>query len=360
MVAESIDKKEVEGQEALKASNNGGVTSSNNKNKEENSQQRNDWHDSTILQNHNHGRSALISTDDTVVKQDATLESTSRSSLFALAMVVLITCVTYPPAIVDEVSIHHVWYYGWITAVSTGLGVVPLVFVPDLDKFWVGVSNSIAAGMMTAASYSLFFEGCTYSEPRDTSDISSTTRTAFGGILGLAFILLTKSYLDTHEDLKVGSLVGADAKKVLLIVFVMTLHSFAEGVGIGVSFGGDHGKSLGLFISASLAVHNVPEGLAVAIVLLPRKVSKTTAALWCITTSLPQPLMAVPTYLFINEFIPFLPVGLGFAAGAMAWVAFFELLIEAYEDTNLTVTSCVSVVSLCGMLWLQGCLSRFE
>jgi len=286
------------------------------------------------------------------------IPSNELGAKLALAILLVMSYATLPrplhPPIGEAPSVLHVWYYGWITAVSTGLGVLPLVFVPDLDKFWIGVANAVASGMMVAASYSLFVEGCTFSDAADDSTLSSSTRTLTGTALGLAFILLTKSFLDTHEDLKVGTLQHADARKVLLIIFVMTLHSFSEGVGIGVSFGGEHGSGLGVFISASLAVHNVPEGLAVAIVLLPRNVPKLTAAMWCVLTSLPQPLMAVPAFLFVEKFVPILPVGLGFAGGAMAWVAVFELMVEAYEDAGLVVTGVVSVLSLGAMTWLQG------
>lgn len=360
-------------EERTPTSNGGTSASSSSSNKDEN--EGHDWHTSTILKNHNHGRTALISIDSAVIENDITKAKeesaypenekdevhTSTRSIIALTVVIVITLVAYPRTDLrdgGDVTIHHVWYYGWLTAVSTGLGVVPLIFAPELDKFWVGVSNAIAAGMMTAASYSLCYEGYTFEEPLDTSPFPSRSRCNLGIILGILFILVTKKYLDAHEDLKVGSLVGADARKVLLIIFVMTLHSFSEGVGVGVSFGGEHGKKLGMFISASLAVHNIPEGLAVAIVLLPRKVSKITASLWCIVTSLPQPLMAVPTFLFVHRFIPILPIGLGFAGGAMAWVAFFELLIEAYEDTSLLITSFVSITSLTVMLIIQDCLNH--
>lgn len=283
---------------------------------------------------------------------------TPKRAIAAAILLVILSVVTCPENLqpIGKPTVQHVFYYGWISAISTGLGVLPLVFAPDLDTFWIGVSNAIAAGMMTAASYSLVVEGCAFDEPDDITGITSTTRTIIGIVLGLLFILGTKSFLDAHEDLKVGEMGGADARKVLLIIFVMTLHSFTEGVGIGVSFGGQNGSELGIFISASLAVHNIPEGLAVAIVLLPRKVSKLAAALWCIMTSIPQPLMAVPAYLFVDYFIPILPVGLGFAGGAMAWVGLFELLAEAYEDTDLLTTGIVSSLSLGAMLYIQGAI----
>jgi zinc transporter ZupT len=43
----------------------------------------------------------------------------------------------------------------------------------------------------------------------------------------------------------------------VLVVFDFSQSSFCVGVGIGVSFGGDNG--LGVFISSTIAVHNVPE-----------------------------------------------------------------------------------------------------
>jgi ZIP family zinc transporter len=293
--------------------------------------------------------------DDDVVKVES--KSGEMRSYIILAILALITYVTYPGLTLGEhahaPTKHTVFYYGWISAISTGFGVIPLCFVKEMKEYWIGVSNAIAAGMMCAASYSLLVEGCTFSDEHDTSGLSVTVRTGIGCLFGLLFILGTKTFLDQNEDVKLGSLNGADTKKILLIIFVMTLHSFSEGVGIGVSFGGERGNELGVFISASLAVHNVPEGLAVAIVLLPRKVSKATAAIWCIVTSLPQPLMAVPAFMFVHSFLPLLPVGLGFAGGAMMWVAIVELLLEAYEDTDAVTTGVASTLALAFMITIQ-------
>jgi zinc transporter ZupT len=212
---------------------------------------------------------------------------------------------------------------------------------------------AVAAGMMISASYSLIQEGCTFDDPNDTSDMSVVLRTGIGAAVGLIFINVTEKVLAEYEDLTIGGLGGADAKRALLIFCVMTLHSFSEGVGIGVSFGGVHGSELGVFISASLAVHNIPEGLAMAVTLMPRGTSLLTAMVWSVLTSIPQPLMAVPAYEFVHHFIPVLPAGLGFAGGAMAWVALFELLKEAIEDSGLVTTGIVSSLSLLGMTLLQ-------
>jgi len=277
----------------------------------------------------------------------------------ALAVLLIISYIALPSDLrPTQPTIQHVFYYGWVTALSTGLGAVPLFFADDVGKTTLGVCNGLAAGMMLSASTSLIYEGIMLEESVQYEAVSQMWRVAIGVVSGLLFIVSTQQILDKYEDLKLCGLQGADAKKVLLIIFVMTLHSFSEGVGIGVSFGGLTGAQLGVFISATLAVHNVPEGLAVALVLNPRKVSKLNSALWCVFTSLPQPLMAVPAYLFIEHFIPLLPVGLGFAAGAMAWVAVFELFAEAIEDTNKLTAVLTSGTAFLAMFYVQGLIKE--
>ena len=78
---------------------------------------------------------------------------------------------------------------------------------------------------------------------------ASLYRTLMGIACGVVFILITKQILDKYEDIQLidHSQLTVDrtsAQRMILIVFVMTLHSLTEGIGIGVSFGGQRGESV--------------------------------------------------------------------------------------------------------------------
>jgi zinc transporter ZupT len=210
----------------------------------------------------------------------------------------------------------------------------------------LGGANAIAAGLMLAASFGLIYEGLAY----------GPTGVVVGILLGLVVILLANRRLhregdDAHGIAAFAGMGTIDARKALIIVAIMTVHSFTEGVAVGVAFGG--GQELGVFIALAIAVHNIPEGLAISLVLVPRGVSWWRAAGWSVFSSLPQPVMAVPAFLFVEWFRPLLPYGLGFAAGAMIWLVFSELLPDALEDATGNFVGVVVTLSVAAMVAFQ-------
>jgi ZIP family zinc transporter len=243
---------------------------------------------------------------------------------------------------VHSTATVEVFLFALLTAVATGIGALPFAFVKSLTRRWLGASNAVAAGLMLAASFGLLYEGVDY----------GLVRTLAGALTGLVFIVLVRKLLQRDEHPAVfAQMNDMDASKALLIVGVMTMHSFTEGVGVGVSFGG--GVALGLFITLAIAVHNIPEGLAISLVLVPRGVAWSRAALWSVFSSLPQPLMAVPAFVFVEVFKPLLPYGFGFAAGAMIWMVFSELLPDALEEASGNVVAVIVTLSVLAMLAFQ-------
>ncbi|ETL25203.1 hypothetical protein F441_21532 [Phytophthora nicotianae CJ01A1] len=281
--------------------------------------------------------------------------STTRRLAYAVAVgMIVITFYSFP--------MHHhfhgrggknaryVWWCGWLTAIATGLGALPFYWIRDLDKFWLGICNGLAAGMMIAATGCLFYEGWYLPQATDYA-VSVSYRLFLGAFLGVLFIKFTKVFLEDYEDVSVCGLKVMDARKALLIMAVMTLHSVSEGIGVGVSFGGEGGIRRGHIVTMTMAIHNIPEGVAISLSLVPRGLSVFYAVLWCIISSAPQPIFAVPAFLFVEQWLPILPCGLGFAGGAMAYVAVQELLPESLEDTK-SVPTTVSATAFAFIVFL--------
>ena len=91
-------------------------------------------------------------------------------------------------------------------------------------------------------------------------------------------------------------------------------------------------------------------------VLRPQGVSIAKCAGWSVFSSLPQPLLAVPAYLFVDAFLPGLPFGIGFAAGAMVLMVFLELLPEAYEQERRPRVALMVSATFVAMILFQRSL----
>ena len=229
--------------------------------------------------------------------------------------------------VVAAVTPTSVFVLTLLMASMTGLGSVPFFLLPKGEKLsplYAGLANAIACGVMLAASFDMVHEG----QPHGPGLV------VFGLFCGATFIAFLQKILRAHEDVSFANLVGADARKTLLVVGIMTAHSFGEGSGVGVSFSGVHGWAQGCLVTFAIGVHNVPEGLAVSTVLASKGVKPMQCLFWSIVSSLPQTVTAVPSFLFVETFTSLMPFGVGFSAGCMIWIVFAELLPDAFEGAE--------------------------
>ncbi len=218
-----------------------------------------------------------------------------------------------------SLPITKVFLYALLTAVATGLGALPFFFIKDISPSLLGKSNAAASGLMLAASFSLIMEGYHFNQ----------WMTVGGMLAGVILVVLANRWMEGRSDVPVEDLIAGKRKQMLLFLGIMTVHSFAEGISVGVSFAST--MEFGVFIAIAIAVHNIPEGLAISLVMVPQGTSPLKAVWWSIFSSLPQPLMAIPAFLFVEIFQQYLPFGLGFAAGAMIWMVFADLIPEALK-----------------------------
>lgn len=228
-------------------------------------------------------------------------------------------------------------------ALSAGFGALPFFFVSKLSPLHNGLATAIACGVMFAASFDLIHEGQPY----------GPSMVVLGIGIGAVFIKYMQKYLDSLGDVSFGKLHGPKAKRLILIVGIMAAHAIGEGCGVGVSFVGEKGFDQGLLTTLAIGIHNVPEGMAKATVLVSQGATAWEALFWSVVTCLPQPLTAVPAFVFVTWFEFLLPVSLGFAAGCMIWMVFAELLPDALKDCDAGRVASAATFSAAGLEGLR-------
>ena len=243
-------------------------------------------------------------------------------------------------------------YTGVISCLATGLGAIPVHFLKNNSKVVRGFASAIAAGMMISASvFSLAQEGIAL---KDKFALAPYV-VILGLLLGAAFFRWTEKKFSGENHFYQHYLQKGLTKRGILIFVAMFIHSIPEGIAIGVAFATGNFE-FGLIIAMAIAVHNIPEGIAVSLPLKADGVSTPKCAIASILTSVPQPIMAVPSALLAWFFEPLLPIGLGFAGGAMIYLTVSELIPDALEEGGRSLTAWGVMVGLCGMLLLTTLL----
>ncbi len=195
--------------------------------------------------------------------------------------------------------------------------------------------TGFAAGVMVAASiWSLLLPALAESEAMGGL---SWLPAVVGFWLGMGFLLLL-DHVIPHLHMYAQQTEGPHSQlsRSTMLVLAVTLHNIPEGMAVGVVLAGfmlgDADITLGgaIAMSVGIAIQNFPEGAIISMPLRAAGMSRTRAFLGGALSGIVEPIGGALTVLLAEHILPFMPYGLAFAAGAMLYVVVEELIPEIH------------------------------
>lgn len=241
-----------------------------------------------------------------------------------------------------------------LAGLATGLGALPALFFKEVKQRTLYIMLGGAAGVMLAATaFSLVVPGIQYGDQIWPG--KGIFVVAFGMMLGALFLELADRYLPHSHSMDQGTELVSSLRKIWLFITAITLHNFPEGMAVGVSFGSGDWHN-GLAIAFAIGLQNIPEGLAVALPLVGLGYSRKQALMIATLTGLVEPVGGFLGVAAVTLFLPLLPIGMAFAAGAMLFVITDDIIPETQSKGKARSATFAVMVGFVIMMMLDNML----
>ena len=242
---------------------------------------------------------------------------------------------------------------------GTTLGAASVFFVRrSLPRAFQRALTGFAAGVMVAASvWGLIIPSM--------EQAAGMGKLAFlpalvGLWLGFLFLmLLDKVIPHLHMNAQCAEGPSCKLKRSSMMVLAVALHNLPEGMAVGAvlagMLAGDAGISAAAAVTLSLgiAIQNFPEGAIISIPLRDEGMGRGKAFAMGALSGVVEPLGAVLTLLAAELILPALPYLLAFAAGAMLYVVVEELIPEMSEGEHSHIGTVLFAVGFSVMMVLD-------
>ncbi len=201
---------------------------------------------------------------------------------------------------------------------GTGLGGFISLFFNQISNRTLGFILEFSAGLMTAmVCFELVPEALQAGGP-----VYSFT----GIILGVISIILIENMLRQNKSFNKNRNSNL-LKTGLLVAAGIALHNFPEGIAVGSGF--EASPTLGMTITSAIIIHDIPEGIAMSIPMRAGGYSKKRAFLYTLLSGIPMGAGALAGSVLGAISTKLIAVCIGFAAGAMLYIIFGELVPES-------------------------------
>ncbi len=245
---------------------------------------------------------------------------------------------------------------------GTTLGAMMVLFMKkEIDNNLQRALTGFAAGVMVSASFwSLLIPAVDQAE--ESMGKMGFVPAVAGFCLGMLFLLLIDTITPhMHLDETVEGPKSGLAKTTMLVLAVV-IHNIPEGMAVGVLYAGWVQGSVSVSLSAAvslavgIAIQNFPEGAIISMPLHANGMSKSKAFFHGAMSGVVEPIAGFITILLASQLVPWMPVLLSFAAGAMIYVVVEELIPEMSEGTHSNLATIAFMVGFAGMMMLDVAL----
>lgn len=212
-----------------------------------------------------------------------------------------------------------------LAGAATGLGAIPVLMLRRPSERLMAPMLGLAGGMMLAASLFSLLVPAVQTVMASDAVWSLGIATAGALLAGVAAMQMLDRRLP-HEHVEEVESSGM-RPNVALVVAAIAIHNVPEGlaVGIAAAAGADHGMSLGI------ALQNIPEGWIVASAMVALGAAPLRAALIALGTGLVEPVGGLFGVIASTVAGAALPMALAAAAGAMLWVVSHEMIPASHK-----------------------------
>lgn len=246
-----------------------------------------------------------------------------------------------------------------IPFIGTVLGAATVFFVKGKmsDKVQKAFSGFAAGVMIAAAVWSLIIPSF---EASSQMGKFSFVPVIIGLWLGFLFLmLLDKVIPHLHIDSNEAEGPSCNLKKSTMTALAVALHNLPEGIAVGVVIASATSSesavpiTMAIALAIGIAVQNFPEGAIVSLPLANCGIKKGKTFTLGVLSGIVEPLGALLTLLLASFITPALPYLLSFAAGAMIYVVVEELIPEMSEGKHSHVGTIMFAVGFSLMMMLD-------
>ncbi|MGJ1196480.1 ZIP family metal transporter [Sphingobacterium spiritivorum] len=253
-------------------------------------------------------------------------------------------------------------YAGLFTWGVTAAGAALVYLFKDVNKKLLNGMLGFTGGVMVAASFWSLLSPAI--EMSGGSGFSKVAPAAIGFVLGALFIFgLDKLMPHLHINFKQSEGPKSSLQRTTLLTIAIALHNIPEGLAVGVLFGGVAAgvpeASIGgaILLAMGIGLQNFPEGIAVSMPLRRMGLSRWKSFTYGQLSAIVEPVFAVLGAMAVGFFMPVLPYALSFAAGAMIFVVIEEVIPETQQEQHSDIPILGFVIGFVIMMMLDVALS---